>query len=214
MNITYKDWDPCCIDKTNLIGGGSTTDGKDRPVVHPIGVAPQAWSHFQKCSLKQTGKNKLCYSSVTASGEHSYSKLRRSHYSTVQHNLGPQYLTTCNPKLTNFNSYFDMLKQHKFCFSPEGNGVDCHRHYESILAKCIPIIKVPVCWDSSYMRKYNDLPVLWTTDYSDITIEYLNHVYDTISNTVYNFDKLTYSYWRTRSTHLQANTKFWLGKYV
>ena len=33
--------------------------------------------------------------------------------------------------------------QHKFVFSAEGNGVDCHRHYEILLCKGIPILQEP-----------------------------------------------------------------------
>ena len=34
-----------------------------------------------------------------------------------------------------------MLSKYKFIISPEGNGIDCHRHYEAILCGCIPIIE-------------------------------------------------------------------------
>ena len=36
-------------------------------------------------------------------------------------------------------TFFDLM-QSRFTFSPEGNGLDCHRHYEAILFKGIPIV--------------------------------------------------------------------------
>ena len=39
----------------------------------------------------------------------------------------------------NAEDYFNSLKNYKFIISPEGNGIDCHRHYEALLSGCIPI---------------------------------------------------------------------------
>jgi hypothetical protein len=72
------------------------------------------------------------------------------------------------------NDYFSILPSSKFVISPEGNGIDCHRHYEALLAGAIPVMeKNPLTEE-----KYKDLPVLWTTDYSEITREYLEQKYN------------------------------------
>lgn len=36
-------------------------------------------------------------------------------------------------------NYFNSLSTYKFVISPE--GIDCHRHYEALLARCVPIIE-------------------------------------------------------------------------
>ena len=69
---------------------------------------------------------------------------------------------------------------HKFIISPEGNGIDCHRHYEALYLKSIPIIP-----NHPLMRlKFKNLPVVWTEDYrvdingKEITLDYLRRQYN------------------------------------
>ena len=42
---------------------------------------------------------------------------------------------------TDYKSYLQELKKHKFCLSPEGNGIDCYRTWEALYMKTIPICK-------------------------------------------------------------------------
>jgi hypothetical protein len=82
--------------------------------------------------------------------------------------------------------YYQVLPNYKFVISPEGNGIDCHRHYEALLAGCIPIIE----HNPLIEEKYKGLPILYTTDYSEITEEYLNKRYDEMIDTTYDFSRL------------------------
>lgn len=83
-------------------------------------------------------------------------------------------------------NYFRELPKYKFVISPEGNGIDCHRHYESLMAGCIPIIE-----DRKEIRqKYSGCPTLFTTDYSEITETYLNRMYQSMIDTEYDFSSL------------------------
>lgn len=82
--------------------------------------------------------------------------------------------------------YYTILPSYKFVVSPEGNGIDCHRHYEALLAGCIPILeKNPLTEE-----KYKGCPILWTTDYSEITPEYLEKVYTEMLEKTYDFSCL------------------------
>jgi hypothetical protein len=88
--------------------------------------------------------------------------------------------------ILNPRQYFESLPSYKFVISPEGNGIDCHRHYEALIAGCIPIIeKNPLTEE-----KYKNMPVLWTIDYSEITHEYLNIKYQEFLDKSYDFSKL------------------------
>ena len=42
---------------------------------------------------------------------------------------------------TDYKSYLQELKKHKFCLSPEGNGIDCYRTWEALYMRTIPICK-------------------------------------------------------------------------
>lgn len=84
------------------------------------------------------------------------------------------------------DDYFETLPNYKFIISPEGNGIDCHRHYESLIAGCIPIVE-----DNPIIRnKYGNCPILYTRDYSEITEEYLNKKYEEMKTQIYDFSRL------------------------
>ena len=105
--------------------------------------------------------------------------------------------------------YFKSLPKYKFVISPEGNGIDCHRHYEALMAGCIPIVE-----DSSLIRcKYGDVPFLFTTDYSEITPEYLATKYEEMIDKVYDFSKLIITSWSPEEQMLiRYRGNFWCMK--
>ena len=82
--------------------------------------------------------------------------------------------------------YYKKLSNYKFIISPEGNGIDCHRHYESLLAGCIPIIEN----NKDMKRKYRNLPILYTNNYLEITPNYLIKKYEEFKNNKYDFSNL------------------------
>ncbi len=66
---------------------------------------------------------------------------RRSNYKInrkkkIMNNLTKNGFTNLR---VNAEDYFNNLKNYKFIISPEGNVIDCHRHYEALLSGCIPI---------------------------------------------------------------------------
>tara|TARA_B100000424_G_scaffold185760_1_gene144086 strand:+ start:3934 stop:4755 length:822 start_codon:yes stop_codon:yes gene_type:complete len=89
--------------------------------------------------------------------------------------------------------YIEDLSKHKFCISPKGNGVDCHRTWECLYLGVIPIVE-----KSTHMNYFNDLPILFVDNYDDISIEYLNQIYIEFQNKSFNLDKLSLSYWKDK----------------
>ena len=87
------------------------------------------------------------------------------------------------------SEYYEEIGKYKFVISPEGNGIDCYRHYETWISKGIPIIQ------RNYFieQKYNGLPILWTDDYSEITDDYLEQKYLEFLNTEFDFSKILLS---------------------
>ncbi len=60
--------------------------------------------------------------------------------------------------------YVNQIKDHKFMICPEGNAVDCHRNWEVLCLKRVPIMKI-----NPYLAEcYKDYPILWVEDYSKI----------------------------------------------
>ncbi len=90
------------------------------------------------------------------------------------------------------NLYFD-IAQHKFVFSPRGNGVDCHRTWEALYLRTIPIVK-----KSIHMNEFSDLPIYFVDNWDEITEDNLNEFYSKNRNKLFNLEKLHYSYWKNR----------------
>jgi glycosyltransferase involved in cell wall biosynthesis len=105
--------------------------------------------------------------------------------------------------------YFRELPKYKFVISPEGNGIDCHRHYEALMAGCIPIIE-----DCDNIReKYKGCPILYTKDYSEITESYLNEKYNEMIHKEYDFSRLLMStYSEIEQYQIKDNGNYWANR--
>ncbi len=105
-----------------------------------------------------------------------------------------------------YNQYFRDLPKYKFIISPEGNGIDCHRHYEALMAGCIPIVE-----DNPGIRnKYAGCPVLYTNDYSEITPAYLEAKWGEMIDTVWDFSKLMLSHYDADTQQqIKGNGNYW-----
>ena len=93
-----------------------------------------------------------------------------------------------------FERYYRDIYNHKFIFSPLGNGVDCGRTWQALYLGTIPIVPSHV-----NIQYYQDLPILIYDDINTITSEYLNTKWDEITKKIsdgfYNMEKLKISYW-------------------
>ncbi len=92
--------------------------------------------------------------------------------------------------------YYDQLTDHKFCVSPPGTGVDCHRHWECLYLGVIPIIQSDKYLDPIYER----LPVLIVDSYDKLTKKYLQKKYKLITERIqsgyYDLELLDVNYWK------------------
>lgn len=88
------------------------------------------------------------------------------------------------------NKYYDYISKYKFVISPEGKGIDCHRTWEALYIKAVPVVE-----DSLHMRQFEDLPIIFVKDYNDLSADYLEKTYNTMLEKEYNFEKLKKQYW-------------------
>ena len=91
-----------------------------------------------------------------------------------------------------WNDYIKELCKYKFCISPPGNGIDCHRHWECIYVGTIPIILKDnnVIYDN-----FKDLPILFVNNYNQINKNFLEIKYNEMKNKYYNLEKTKLRYW-------------------
>tara|TARA_R100001463_G_scaffold53583_1_gene104626 strand:+ start:24 stop:953 length:930 start_codon:yes stop_codon:yes gene_type:complete len=60
--------------------------------------------------------------------------------------------------------YVNQIKEHKFMICPEGNAVDCHRNWEVLCLKRVPIMKM-----NPYLAEcYKEYPILWVEDFAKV----------------------------------------------
>jgi hypothetical protein len=97
------------------------------------------------------------------------------------------------PTETGRKHFLQQLRAHKFCFAPRGNGLDTHRLWESLYMGCIPIVK----YHTAY-ADFHDLPILFVSNWEDVTETLLNRTFDEFATRKWNTDKLYFPYWKKR----------------
>ena len=68
-----------------------------------------------------------------------------------------------------YKDFLTRLKQCKFMICPRGNAIDCHRNWEVLYMRRVPIMKR----DPYLEELYKDYPVLFVDNYKDVTKELL-----------------------------------------
>jgi hypothetical protein len=90
-----------------------------------------------------------------------------------------------------WETYIQELSTYKYCFCPEGNGIDTHRLWECIYTGCIPIV-----FDGILKKYFKHLPILWIDSIEELINEkILKSSYDEIISKRKNLDKTTLIYW-------------------
>ncbi len=92
--------------------------------------------------------------------------------------------------------YFE-LASHKFVISPRGNGLDCHRTWEALYLKTIPIVK-----RSPGMSYFEDLPIYFVDSWKEVTEQSLNSFYENMLKTKYDLGKIKISWWHDKIKNL------------
>ena len=68
-----------------------------------------------------------------------------------------------------YRNFLDEIREHKFMICPQGHGIDCHRNWESLYMRRVPVMK-----DHLYFRRLMEgLPVLFVDKWEEVTEELL-----------------------------------------
>ena len=64
-----------------------------------------------------------------------------------------------------YTEFLENLSNHKFMLCPRGNAIDCHRNWEVLYMRRVPVMK-----RHPYLEElFKDYPVLFVDDYSEVT---------------------------------------------
>lgn len=131
----------------------------------PIGIANEQWGHGDEKVLdevihKNLQKERLIYVNFDV-------KTNPYERNYCLNELKKNGLDMSN-KLP-FGEYLEELSKSYFVVSPNGNGVDCHKTWESLYVKTIPIVTKSINID--YYREY---PIIVIDDWSKFNINNFN----------------------------------------
>ena len=175
--------------------------GQNVDVIHekiqsiPIGLENGVWfQHIQKENkinsyfLKEKKiKNLLyvCHNIDTNPKERAepYEIFKNKNWVTIEHGVNGQ----------NFDRYIENIHSHKFVLCPEGNGTDTHRTWETLYTGSIPIEK-----RNLNNRFYQDLPICFVDNWSEISESFLENEYYRIKNSTWNLEKLDFNFWKSK----------------
>ena len=87
--------------------------------------------------------------------------------------------------------YYKQIASHKFVFSPRGNGIDCHRTWEALYLRTIPIIK-----KSQAMGEFKDLPIYFIDEWEDLSYDKLLSFYEEAQSKLFDLSAMKISYWK------------------
>jgi len=72
-----------------------------------------------------------------------------------------------------YRDYLNKLKTYKYCVSPQGNGIDCHRMWEALYLKVVPI-----CIRSKLISHFSTLFPIYIVDrWEDLDVKVLEKSY-------------------------------------
>jgi hypothetical protein len=205
---TLREWQKISKDVNNLIVQASVIDGSDSWQPFSIGMQYSYMYNYNKGDKIQIGNHDktvvCCISTTTDARRRPTGKNRQSIITNLLNNN--IHNISLNP-----SDYFETLPEYKFVISPEGNGIDCHRHYEALIAGCIPVIE----HNPMTEEKYAGCPILYTHDYQEITEDYLLQKYNEMIDQEYDFSKLflSYYYYETQQ-YIKQCGNFWTYKFT
>ena len=116
--------------------------------------------------------------------QHVLDKFSQEKWVNFENNISPEQF------------YFN-IASHKFVFSPRGNGVDCHRTWEALYLRTIPIVKKSTC-----MNEFSELPIFFVDNWDDLCYIDLVNFYEKVKHNLFNLDKMKLSYWKERIKQL------------
>lgn len=147
----------------------------------PIGFANSMWPHGNLSLFDNhvfltslLNKTKSIYFNFAI---HTNAKIRQPCYDAISKKIPWLHVL---PPIENLMR----LKDYEFCICPEGNGVDCHRFWEALYLKCVPIVINSPFIET--LKRYN-IPLVILDRWEDLDIRKLQYSDYRFDN--YTFDK-------------------------
>ena len=134
----------------------------------PIGIANSQWPHgnqniFRSIRENDTKKENLVYKNFKIDTNYGERALCDSITSANGISMSPNTVQ---------EQYWNNIKKSLFVISPPGNGIDCHRIWESLYLRSVPIIKLVGAQKHAFSQ-FTHLPILFVNDWNEVTVDFL-----------------------------------------
>jgi hypothetical protein len=157
------------LDHPKLRAWFATNVAVDHPKLRPIpvGIANARWAHGDGGALRRA---QVSSPPKTLHFDASYAlhtNPAERGYCLAQTNIE---LSPARP----FDAYLAQLASAYFCLSPSGNGIDCHRTWEALYLRTVPVVT-----RSALTEHHRDLPLVVLDDWAQFrSIDFSPQLYD------------------------------------
>ena len=151
----------------------------------PIGLGNKQWEHGNTNLLKTViNKNNIKNNLVYKNFDIATNTTKR-----VECNEKTHWLPLSNR--TSIGNYWEEVSRSAFSFAPHGNGVDCHRIWECLYLKTVPIVQYNECFS-----QFKHLPILYVEDWKEISINFLREKYLKYQHFNFDISELDVLHWK------------------
>lgn len=128
----------------------------------PIGIANEKWPHGKKDILEEVANEKISKKNRVYCNFNPNTNIVR--YNILEKLKKYDFIDFENNNL-DYKSYLRKLASYKYVISPPGNSVDCHRIWESIYLKTLPVVHKDNALDT-----FNKLPIIFIEDWENLNL--------------------------------------------
>ena len=155
----------------------------------PIGIANSQWEHGDQKTIQNIiqDKNKKEFLVYKNFDIDTNSHERNMCHAITQQNGIPLSSRTTIP------AYWEMLSKSAFVISPPGGGVDCHRIWEALYFKTVPIVQ-----QHESFSQFKHLPILFIQKWEEVTVPYLRENINKFKEQNWDLNELNINFWRQR----------------
>ena len=121
----------------------------------PIGLANPKWAHGNQKTLEEVASRNI----------------KKEQILYVNFDVSTNYIERSKcleetglelSKKIRYEEYLEEIAKSYFIISPNGNGIDCHKHWEAFYLNTVPIVT-----DSINIQMHNELPFLILNEWKD-----------------------------------------------
>lgn len=209
MIMTLREWLDFPVPASEVLLNTNTQDGLGMPLPYPIGISvhciaglPEDPERFPAITVMPT-KDVFCSALFAKRMGRNATASTCAKYKWM--NIKPMpFKGRHTPE-----NYLSNMRRSQLTLSPMGGNTDCHRTYEALIFKCVPIIQIA----GDLQKKYEGLPVMFSKDFSDLKGKSLQEEYEHMLDTDYDFSRLFRSYWKNLGYPVDRQSRYWLQQF-